>query len=80
MSPQGDFANYLRVNYEQNSSFIFKYEPKDSAKSQLEFDLYAVANPNLDNKKVLFEVALPKEQEHWTVKGNLTLQGTSINF
>lgn len=28
LSPQGDFSNYLRANYESNTSFVFGYEPK----------------------------------------------------
>lgn len=61
LSPQGDFSNYLRANYESNTSFVFGYEPKSLKDTQLSFDLYTIVNPKFASEDIMYEIALPKE-------------------
>lgn len=48
MNPQGDFANYIRKNYNEQVSFIFEYKPKDAKKAKLEFYLSTIVNPQVE--------------------------------
>lgn len=74
LTPQGDFANYLRGVYEKDTAIAIKYKLKTPANrnERLAFDGYAVQNPTYNETDILFSTSLPKEEKFWTLKGDLS--------
>lgn len=82
LTPQGDFANYLRGVYDKDTSIAIKYKLKTLANrnERLVFDGYAVQNPIVGQTDTLFTTTLPKDAKFWTVKGDLAFPESEYNY
>ena len=82
LSPQGDFARYVRRLAEEDFSLGMKFQlttPR-ADNERLAFESFVIQNPIVDPNTVLVSVELSESEEFWTLQGDLSLPDTEYQL
>lgn len=80
-SPQGDFSNYLRSNFENDISFLFYYSYNFLTvveSSLLSFKTRIVLNPIFEKEDIFFEVDFDHENRFWVFTAGFKMDFTTL--
>lgn len=82
MSPNGDFASYVRKMFNDDVSLLFGYSAKNlnDENRELVFNTHVVQSPFIVESYVVVDMDMDTHAEHWNYQGTVSLEGTEWNY
>ena len=83
LSPQSEFGNYLRNNFQDDISFIFHfyYEKNDLIKTDLlDIGSDILMNPSIAEGDKLIQIDFDNKKNFWDFKANFEIENTDVNL